>query len=112
MITKYYPIFKTHGIKEPAKVTAFTLKYKKDNDIYYEYLSECIVKTDKDSDVLKLVDMYDNFKDWYKQTHSSNGCPAKKDLENYLEKNKYKIKGSKVYGVKWEEEIEVMPVDV
>jgi P4 family phage/plasmid primase-like protien len=106
LITKYYPIYKESGLVEPEKVLQFTKKYKKDSDLFFEFLNETVV-TIEDSDEAKksFIDMktiYDFFKEWYRESYSNNKCPNRRELKDYLEAHDYTVdKKGYVYGVKF-----------
>jgi P4 family phage/plasmid primase-like protien len=84
LITLYYPKYKKDGLKEPPKVLAFTNKYKKDSDIYFEFLSESISETKDKKDRESVNSIYNMFKEWYRSSYASNKCPSKKELVDYL----------------------------
>jgi P4 family phage/plasmid primase-like protien len=104
VITKYYPIYKTgingkqYKIKEPAKVTQFTNSYKKESDLYMEFMNDNFTKTDNKEDKEQIAFVFETFRDWY-TTSYSNKPPPKKDFINYLKKNKYSIDRQNIYGV-------------
>jgi P4 family phage/plasmid primase-like protien len=103
LITIWYPVYKKEGLKEPAKVTYFTNKYKKDSDIFYEFLDSNYVFTKNDNDFEEHNMVYAAMKYWY--SDAMNGkCPyKKKQLVEYLTKNNYNSKNGCLYGVKFKE---------
>ena len=52
-----------------------TSSYKSDNDIYLEFIRDCVeIVDDKEkakTSFIRLADMYAEFKDWYKENHPS-----------------------------------------
>lgn len=113
LITKYYPKYRDTGykIKEPPKVLEFTEKYKKDQDVYFSFLAENTTKTDKPTDMIKLTEIYSQFRNWYRQSHASGNGPDKKDMSNYLENNGYKVRQGKIYGIAFNDEFEEQDIE-
>jgi P4 family phage/plasmid primase-like protien len=92
---------------EPEKVKMATETYRKKNDIYRQFVDECIVE---DNGYLSILDLFNAFKEWYKMGFGSITCPTKNDVQEYFTKlwNEPE-KGIKWYGYRIrsiEEEIE------
>lgn len=100
LCTKYYPMYKKNGLIEPEKVTMYTNKYKKDSDLYYEFMCENMVITKKRSDTESMASIFTTFKNWYRESYNSNN-PSKKELEAYFEKIELEKDGANVHGVKF-----------
>ena len=97
----YYPIFTKQGLNEPAKVTQFTGKYRKQSDIFLEFIDSNLTLTKDDKDFESFDVLYAALKYWYGESYSGR-CPyAKKDLFEYLSNNNYKIDKSNLFGVKF-----------
>jgi P4 family phage/plasmid primase-like protien len=101
LITKYYSKFKKEGIKEPKKVKQFTDKYRKDSDIYLEFMSDNITVTKSRKDYITLSELYKAFKDWYRESYNSNTCPPKKEMQEYLSSHDYDINRGDVLKMKF-----------
>jgi phage/plasmid-associated DNA primase len=84
LLNKYYIKYKTKGIPEPLKVTQYTDKYKKDSDIFYEYMKDNYEVTKSKLDRETLQGIYEGFKNWYKQVYNNN-VPPRRELECYLQ---------------------------
>jgi len=98
----YYKNYKKEGIEEPHKVKIFTKKYEKASDIYCEFIEENITITNKEKDKEKIQTMYMLFKNWYSESYSTKAkCPAKKDLQEYLEQHEYKFRAGYIIGIKF-----------
>lgn len=98
LINKYYPDYIKNGLAEPEKVLQFTNKYKKDSDVYLEFLSQW-TEDPGDPDYEEPVSiLYKMFKLWYKEAYSSSVAPQK-EFVSYLE-NKFVIEKGKVKGIK------------
>lgn len=101
LLTKYYPLYKKAGLKEPKKVTQFTKKYEKTSDIYLEFIEESlIVSNDVKKDSLTIMEVYNLFKTWYKDSYT-NKCPPKKELIEYFNSKEFTVKQNRIYGIKY-----------
>jgi len=104
VITKYYKIFEDgingskYRIREPEKIKQFTKKYQMKSDTIMKYISENIEITNKTSDNETLKDLYDNFKEWYKNDFNEK-APNKDVFTEHISK-KLTIEKNKVIGVK------------
>ena len=88
---------------EPQKVKLATLIYKTQNDIYQNFMGECIVECKEG--VISLNDLYGRFKYWFKYGSPNSVMPSKVDVKEYFDKkwgeaDKNKWKG---YSVKFDE---------
>lgn len=81
--------------KEPEKVLAATEMYKKQNDIYRQFIEECICKDPTKS--LSIVELYSQFKDWFRDSLPHHSIPVKNDIAEYFSK----IWGEPQKGKKW-----------
>lgn len=104
VLTKYYPIYqkgaygKPYKILEPAKVIEHTKNYKKDTDVYTEFLEENVQPTNNDNDTESIALIYDSFRSWYSGSFREK-APSKKNFVSYLTKNNYKMDKQNIYGV-------------
>lgn len=129
MLEKRFPMDKTFGSKipelvgafawyllewrkkvsvriEPDKVRQATLQYQKENDIYRQFIEENIIKSETN---LSLSDLYNNFKDWFKEGWPNSSLPIKNEIKDYFEKLWGPIRGNKWFGYRiknYEEELE------
>lgn len=102
LLNKYYPLYVKSGIIEPPLVTSFTDKYKKDVDMYWEFLLNNVEITKLDTDSENVAGLYVSFKSWYNESHTKNkNCPDRKQFINYLEEAGYKMENGKVFGMKY-----------
>jgi P4 family phage/plasmid primase-like protien len=97
----WYPKYKTEGLNEPAKVTQFTNNYKKDSDVFFEFLDSTVDFTKNDNHCEELSTLYSAMKYWYNDAYSSKCRYNKKDLAKYLTANNYNFKDGFLYGVKY-----------
>jgi P4 family phage/plasmid primase-like protien len=80
--------------KEPEKVREATAAYRRQNDIYRQFIEECIVEDDY---VLSLTEIYGQFKDWFKEGWPNMTLPIKNEVKEYFEK----LWGEPQHGPKW-----------
>ena len=95
----YYPQYMKKGLCEPEHVTKYTNNYKKNSDVYMEFLDSHVTKTGKSSDREKIEFVYALFNDWYRSAYSRKQAPPMKDLVAYMGKNKYNIDKACVKGI-------------
>ena len=101
LLNVYYVKYKKHGLVEPSTVTKYTDKYKKDSDVYLEFISENLKLTEKNKDYETITMIYTTFKSWYRESYATNNCPSKKDIKEYFHQNDYNIRGNNVHGIKF-----------
>jgi len=69
---------------EPDKVKMATAKYRKKNDIYRQFIEECIIEIEEGS--TNLGELYTQFKEWYKDSMPNHTLPIKNDIKEYFTK--------------------------
>jgi P4 family phage/plasmid primase-like protien len=92
---------------EPEKVKLATASYKIKNDIYRQFLEECI-QTDQES-YIRLPELYVFFKDWFKDSMPNHSIPVKNEVKEYFIRLWGEPEGVKWKGYKlrnYEEEVE------
>lgn len=113
VINKYYPKYrqginnKRYKIAEPLKVVQFTNNYKKESDIYMEFMNENYNNTDKKEDKITIEEIFGTFREWF-STSYSNKPPPKKEFINYLKKNKYHVDRQYIYNVRYYLDLDVL----
>lgn len=80
---------------EPDKVKSATNAYRQKNDIYRQFIEEC-VKEDATA-VLSLAELYAQIKDWFKDGMPGQKQPKKDDVKQYF----VKAWGDMEVGMKW-----------
>lgn len=81
---------------EPPKVLSATAMYRKQNDIYRQFIEECI--TEDDTKYISLIEIYAQFKEWFKEGFPAQTVPIKNEVKEYFER----IWGEPEPGVKWQ----------
>jgi len=99
-----FATYKKNGLVEPMKVVTFTNKYQSDSDVYLEFINENIELTKNNDETLKLMDIYDTFKSWFKNAHSDKKTPTRNELKNYFEEKYKKMPATGWKGMKWKME--------
>lgn len=72
-------------ICEPHKVLTATESYRKRNDVYRLFMEEKIVE--KPNAKITFVELYDNFKDWYRDSFPNMSVPNGPEIKEYLIKS-------------------------
>lgn len=67
---------------EPEKVRAATEIYRKQNDIYRQFIEESIVEDPNKT--MSLAELYNLFKDWFKESLPGHTVPVKNEIEEYF----------------------------
>jgi len=67
---------------EPEKVRMATAVYRKQNDIYRQFIEECVVE--EKERVLSLVELYTHFKVWFRDSLPNHNLPIKNEVEEYF----------------------------
>lgn len=80
---------------EPEKVRVATEMYCKQNDIYRQFIEESIIEDQKK--IISLAEIYNLFKDWFRDGLPGNTLPVKSEVEDYF----VRIWGSPEVGKKW-----------
>ena len=113
ILVERYKIYKTRGLIEPETVRTHTLDYQKASDIYLEFINDTLVATTNKMDRVSLKILYDEFKYWYKETHTDKKVPSKSELKlNLIDKfGKAKSYGWPYYKVKTQMEEEGIDSD-
>ena len=79
---------------EPEKVRMATAMYRKQNDIYRQFIEECIIQSEH---YLSLTEINAQFKEWFKEGFPGNTVPIKNELKDYFSK----LWGEPETGLKW-----------
>jgi phage/plasmid-associated DNA primase len=80
---------------EPEKVKEATAVYRRQNDIYRQFIEENITE-DKNS-YISLAEIYAHFKEWYKEGWSNMTVPIKNEVKEYFER----LWGDTEKGYRW-----------
>jgi len=106
MLLKYYKIYRKEGLKEPDIVLQHTKEYKRNNDMYQEFIDTNLVVSGKEKDREEVDALYELFKQWFNSSIPGSKCPKKTDFTGYLSKTnnkEFKIKGKYIIGIKYKD---------
>ena len=71
-------------LEEPEKVKLATDSYRKKNDSYQQFIDECMIEDTKGS--VNLPELYNRFKDWFKDSFPGQTLPNKTEVKEYYTK--------------------------
>jgi phage/plasmid-associated DNA primase len=76
---------RNNGVQQPdpPKVRQATAVYRKQNDVYRQYVDENLKEDDT---YISLLEMYSSFKEWFKEGFPSRPLPLKNEVKKYFEK--------------------------
>ena len=75
---------KPKSMIDPEKVSSATLKYRQRNDVYRQFISECIISDHKSK--LSIIELYSEFCIWHKQSLPGHSVSTRDDVTMYFEK--------------------------
>lgn len=90
------------SIYEPSEVTKATDAYKAKNDFMEEYFRDKLVNTDNDKDCIKKMELWTDFKQWYKIAHEK--IPNKNEFEAFIEVKVGKITRKGWTCIRWKDD--------
>jgi phage/plasmid-associated DNA primase len=94
-MVQYYPRYMTEGLAEPQIIQDHTRQYWQENDIYQLFINDCIIpvyKTENGQATNELdptatliqVEVYREFKNWFKETFPGAKVPDSPTVKNEL----------------------------
>ncbi len=86
LIEYYTKYIETHELKPTENILKWTNQYKENTDIYLQFLNECTEESEE-NDML-TIDIYDSFKDWFKNNNPNTKIPSNKEFLNNVKKYK------------------------
>lgn len=84
LLVIYHRKYKKNGLIHPKLVTQETEDYRKRCDIYQDFISEYLMKSDDDQDYIKLSNIYSGMRSWFR-TNCDGKCPSILELGDYLQ---------------------------
>lgn len=70
--------------KEPEKVREATAAYRRQNDIYRQFIEENIIEDD--TKMLSITEIYAQFKEWFREGWPNMTLPIKNEVKEYFDK--------------------------
>ena len=101
ILIEAYKRYKKEGLVEPEKVLEYTKQYEKQSDQLHEFIFGMISKGCAE-DYFDLAELYRDFTNWYKLSHSDKCTYSKNDIKYEVEEklkkkfNKDIMKGFKL----------------
>jgi P4 family phage/plasmid primase-like protien len=92
ILIEHYKIFLNEGLKIPQNVFEWTNLYKEDTDIYHTFLFD---RTEESEIHISMIDLYINFKDWFREAYPAERVPNNRDFFNGIKKHKLIYKSIK-----------------
>jgi P4 family phage/plasmid primase-like protien len=99
LLLNKYKEYKKTGLMQPKSVKVSTSEYKKNSDVYYEFILEHLYEAPKRVGE-KMRVLYRLFRQYYADSRGSSRAPDRKIFETYLGNNKYHYKNGTLYGYK------------
>lgn len=87
MLIERHKNINPNKIVEPREVINATQKYKNNNDVIGQYITENIIKTDNPNDKLSITEINNDFRMWYNKNNiKSKKPPDRIQIRSYFEK--------------------------
>lgn len=87
MLIERHKTINPNKINEPREVINATQKYKNNNDVIGQYLTDNIVADATCKDKVGIMDVFNDFKQWsYKNISKGKKVPDRNQLRSYMEK--------------------------
>jgi phage/plasmid-associated DNA primase len=106
ILLEHYKHYKKNSIHEPAAVMESTAEYQRTNDMYRDFINDCLIKDEKGA--AKLEEVFNYFKVWWKDNYSGK-TPSRKDMKACIEKKVGKYQTNS-HGGGWKGWTLVIPV--
>ncbi len=87
MFETYKRITKEGRMIEPEKVRDATLTYRKNNDVFLQFITEKIIKDpSNDKAYMSVVELYNSFKSWFNDSYPNlhGQIPSKEDMKDEI----------------------------
>ena len=85
MLINYYRKYRKNGLLHPKLVVKKTSEYRKKCDIYQDFITDYLEKTDDPkSKPISVAELVEGMRSWYRLNHDDKRCPGGKDLRIYL----------------------------
>jgi P4 family phage/plasmid primase-like protien len=97
LITRYLKI-RNKDYNEPHKVTSATETYKKNNDVYLQFIDENTIQDTEN--ILNIQTLYSNFKEWFKESVPNGTIPSKSEVAKQMN-NKWKKQAVNIRKTSW-----------
>ena len=87
MLIERHKNINPNKINEPREVINATQKYKNNNDIIGQYLTDNIINDEECKEKIGIMDVFNDFKQWsYKNVSKGKKVPDRNQIRSYMEK--------------------------
>jgi P4 family phage/plasmid primase-like protien len=114
ILVYYYKKLKKYGKKIPKEIEKANSEYKKNNNVFANYQSDVLIKTNNNKDILYLDDLYSEYNIWFKKYNTGHFAKLHKpDFIKTVEKvfghisGKNGVSGGHIKGWKFKKDIEI-----
>ncbi|AFX92340.1 putative helicase [Megavirus courdo11] len=83
LLIGYYKNYKTNMLVHPKLVTKYTADYRKKCDVFQDFISDYLERTENPKNTVKVLDMHEGMRSWYRANYDGK-CPGAKELRNYM----------------------------
>ena len=77
ILIEYYKKYLETGLKPTKTIMTVTDEYKKDSDIFAEYIDDRLCESDTH---IFMKDLYENFEEWFINNYNSKKIPSRKEI--------------------------------
>ena len=67
LLLHYYKLYINEGLIAPIYIKKASNKYSMNNNLYEQYIKECLVVTNLDEDKIRASELYKHFRNWIKE---------------------------------------------
>lgn len=76
-----------NNLEEPREITDSIYKYNLENNPVAQFVHDCITVTENNKDKVRIADIYNTFKEWYRETNPSRLMMTQQSLKKELVKH-------------------------
>ena len=97
LLIHYHGEWKRKGLVIPDEILKYTDEYRATNNHFRDFVNEMIEDVPNRESFVSLDDLYETYRDWYRENNSDNKSKKRKDLKLYLDEKfgKYWIPGTR-----------------
>ena len=107
IMVQYFPYYAAEGLNDPSIITEYTEAYWRDNDIYAQFVGDCIQEVYNDSTGrrdetarLTLTEIYAEFKVWFRDAFPGTKPPERTIVRTELSSRWGRIQGNAWHGLR------------
>lgn len=85
LLLKYYPRYKSKGLRKPSIIIENTHKFASKGDPIYRFMCECIERSGDPNSGINFMDLYAHFNSWYKTNYPGGKIMGSMHFRDQLE---------------------------